>query len=53
MPNGNIDFVESAPSGILPLAEVAIRLHPQDNVAIAKANLQPGTFLDLAAAVPE
>jgi altronate hydrolase len=53
MPSGNINFVESAPSGVLPLAEVAIRLHPQDSVAIAKTNLQPGTILDLGEASPQ
>ena len=43
--NANINFLDMAPSGIVPLATVAIRLHPQDNVAIAKANLQTGTTL--------
>ncbi|HLU08528.1 MAG TPA: UxaA family hydrolase, partial [Oceanobacillus sp.] len=46
--NPNINFVEMSPSGIVPLESVAIRLHPQDNVAIAKTNLQTGTTLALA-----
>lgn len=46
MSTGNLNFVEAAPAGIIPLAEVAIRLHPNDSVAIAKVNLQPGTVLD-------
>jgi altronate hydrolase len=46
--NPNISFVEMAPSGIVALDSVAIRLHSQDNVAIAKANLQTGTTLALA-----
>lgn len=50
---GNINFVESAPSGVIPLTEVALRLHPQDNVAVAKANLQVSTTLDLGASSPE
>lgn len=47
MSTGNINFVEAAPAGVIPLAEVAIRLHPNDNVAIAKVNLQPGTVLEV------
>jgi altronate hydrolase len=35
---------------VIPLSEVALRLHPQDNVAIAKANLQVGAVLDLGTA---
>src|SRR5690606_26838870 len=46
--NPNINFVEMSPSGIVPLESVAIRLHPQDNVAIAKTNVQTGTTLALA-----
>ncbi len=42
---GNIDFVEATPIGSVPLQEMAIRLHRQDNVAVAKRNLQPGTTL--------
>jgi len=43
----NINFMESSPGGEVPLHEVALRLHPQDHVAIAKINLQPGTTLIL------
>ena len=35
---GDITF-STAPSGRVPLGEVALRLHPQDNVAIAKIDL--------------
>ena len=45
MSNGRIDFVEPAAQGEVPLEQVAIRLQPQDDVAIAKENLQPGTIL--------
>jgi len=37
----------SSPSGVVPLREVAVRLHSQDNVAIAKINLPVGTLLAL------
>lgn len=42
-----IDFIESSIGGEVPLHEVALRLNPQDYVAIAKINLQPGTILIL------
>ncbi len=42
-----INLLEPTPPGRLPLAAVAIRLQPQDHVAIAKINLQPGTVLTL------
>jgi altronate hydrolase len=45
---GNIDFVESVAGEVVPLAQVAVRLHPRDDVAIAKVALQPGTTLSLA-----
>jgi len=45
----DIRDVDFAPSGSVPLREVAVRLHPQDNVAIAKVNLQIGTMLILGA----
>src|SRR5581483_162592 len=45
---GNIDFVASSPIGVVPLRDVAIRLHPEDDVAIARISLQTGTILDLA-----
>ncbi len=35
----------SAPSGLVRLEEAAVHLHPQDNVAIAKADLPAGTVL--------
>jgi altronate hydrolase len=47
MDTGKTNFVASSPSGAVPLREVALCLHPQDNVAIAKINLQVGTTLDL------
>lgn len=47
---GNINFVDSL-SGVVPLRDAAIRLHPQDTVAIAKVNLQIGTILDLTASL--
>ncbi len=43
--NGN--HIPSSPPDAVPLREVALRLHPQDNVAIAKINLQVGTILAL------
>lgn len=42
---GNIDFVDTSPQGNVPLGEVAIRLHPADNVAIARTVLNVGTTL--------
>jgi len=45
---GTIDFAEFTPAGEVPLSEVALRLHPQDQVAVAKTNLQSGTVLVLA-----
>ncbi len=48
--SGTINFIESTPAGIVPLRDVAICLHPQDHVAIAKVNLQIGTTLDLGEA---
>ncbi len=44
---GNIDFVNTSRPGLVPLNEVAVRLHPEDDVAIAKINLQIGSVLDL------
>jgi altronate hydrolase len=45
MTMSNIDLFESSPHGELPLQEALVHLHPQDNVAIARAPLQPGTLL--------
>src|SRR5262245_29150966 len=42
----NLSFVPSSRQGLVPLREVAIRLHPQDDVAIARVALQVGTILD-------
>ncbi len=46
MPDGNLQLFDSSPQGVVPLAQVAIRLHPADDVAIAKTALQVGTQLD-------
>jgi altronate hydrolase len=43
----NLDFAPSSPPGVVPFYEVAIRLHPEDGVAIAKLALQVGTILDM------
>jgi altronate hydrolase len=47
MDSGNLNFVRPSTSGVVPLRDVALRLHSQDNVAIAKINLQVGTTLHL------
>jgi altronate hydrolase len=44
---GNLNLVPRSPAGVVPLQEVALRLHSKDNVAIAKINLQAGTTLAL------
>ena len=44
MPISPLNFVETA-SGTVPLSDVALRLHPSDDVAIAKVGLQIGTTL--------
>ena len=41
------NITPTAPSTVVLLREVGVRLHPQDNVAIAKINLQVGTTLAL------
>jgi altronate hydrolase len=46
MSASNLSFMPASPTGVVPLADVAIRLHPQDDVAIAKIALQVGTILD-------
>jgi altronate hydrolase len=43
----NLNFVAASRPGLVPLQEVALRLHPQDDVAIARIALQVGTSLDL------
>jgi altronate hydrolase len=45
MATQNVDFF-SSPTGVVPLQNVAIRLHNDDSVVIAKVPLQPGTVLD-------
>lgn len=44
MPISPLNFVETA-SGTVPLSDVALQLHPSDDVAIAKVGLQIGTTL--------
>ncbi|MCA9910263.1 MAG: UxaA family hydrolase, partial [Anaerolineae bacterium] len=46
MPDGNLELFDSSPQGVVPLTQVALRLHPDDDVAIAKTALQVGTQLD-------
>ena len=41
----NAHSLASFPSGVVPLRDVAVHLHPRDNVAIAKADLQADTAL--------
>jgi len=47
MSTSNLSFMPASRLGIIPLLEVAIRLHAEDDVAIAKTALQVGTTLDL------
>ena len=47
MPIEPIDFIESHPPNEVPLQQVAVRLQPQDQVAVARVNLQPDTVLIL------
>jgi altronate hydrolase len=49
---GNINFVDFTPPKTVPLHEVAIRLHPEDHVVIAKTNLTAGTTLLLGDDTP-
>lgn len=44
---GNVNWMDMKPLGRLALAEAAIRLHPLDDVAIAKTTLPVGTVLIL------
>ena len=48
MATGTINFMDVAPSGVLPLADVALLLNAIDDVAIAKTNLQMGTTIQMA-----
>ena len=45
MSTGKLEFVSISPAGVVPLDDVALRLHPQDDVAIAKMTLQVSTIL--------
>ncbi len=47
MSGSKIDFTDSQVSGTVPCQKVTIRLHPDDNVVIAKTNLQAGIVLVL------
>ena len=48
----NIRSTRSTTSDPIPLPEVAVHLHPQDDVAIAKSDLQEGTILRVPGARP-
>lgn len=48
-----IPFAEPSPSGVVPLQDLALRLHPDDNVALAKTNLHTGTTLALDGEGPQ
>ena len=47
MSSVNVHFVETPEAGRAPLAQMAIRLHPSDHVAVAKTPLPPGMTLVL------
>lgn len=47
-----IQFTESSPAGTVPLEQVAVLLHPQDDVAIARIPLMVGTVLERAGKPP-
>jgi len=47
MDTRDLNPVGSTPTGVAPLHQLAVRLHPNDNVAIAKKDLQPHTMLGL------
>jgi altronate hydrolase len=47
---GRLEFVNMSGAGVVPLQDVALRLNPRDDVAIAKTNLQVGTILAVPAA---
>ncbi|MCC6614172.1 MAG: altronate dehydratase [Anaerolineae bacterium] len=52
MTSGNLQLFEPSPQGVVPLEQLALRLHPDDDVAIAKSALQVGTLLDLGDGSP-
>jgi altronate hydrolase len=43
---GNVNLFEPTPVGSIPFAEVALRLHPTDNIAVVKRPLQAGSVLE-------
>ena len=47
MSAGNMDRGTNRSSGALPLREVAVRLRPEDSVAIAKVDLQVGITMTM------
>lgn len=44
---GNVNFIDAIPLGSVPLSQVAIKLHLDDDVAIAKVNIPLGTILQM------
>ena len=44
--SGNVNLFDSVPSGAVRFDEVALRLHPTDNVAVIKRPLQAGMTLE-------
>jgi len=47
MTSSIVNIIETPPLGVVPLRDVALHLHPDDSVAIAKTHLQAGTRLRL------
>ncbi|MBZ0287027.1 MAG: altronate dehydratase family protein, partial [Anaerolineae bacterium] len=43
----NLLFVETPSLNPIPLAQVALHLHPDDNIAVAKTHIQTSTILEL------
>jgi altronate hydrolase len=43
---GNVNLFEEMPAGTVPFDDVALRLHPADNVGVAKRPLQAGITLN-------
>ncbi|MBK8138091.1 MAG: altronate dehydratase [Chloroflexi bacterium] len=48
----NVNLFNSTPAGRLPFGQVAVLLHPSDDVAIAKVPLASGTILERPDATP-
>jgi altronate hydrolase len=44
----SVHFYDDLPQGVVPFDDVAVRLHPEDDVAIAKTNLPPGLILQMS-----